>query len=138
MQIFTTTLKVRTYECDIYGHVNNATFLNYLEFARIELLSELGFTLESLKKKGFILPLVKMEIEYKNPAFPGDELSISVKWIKRGRTSSVFGQTIVNGKTNQIIAVAKVTWVVTDLKGKPIAIPDELTHSFKKKFQYIP
>ena len=33
------TLTTRSYECDSYGHVNNAVYLNYLEFARIRFLN---------------------------------------------------------------------------------------------------
>ena len=62
---FETDIKARTYECDLYGHVNNATFLNYCELARVEFLEHLGFTLQTLKESGFILPIVKIEIEGK-------------------------------------------------------------------------
>ena len=31
---FKTELQVRSYELDFYGHVNNAIYLNYLEYAR--------------------------------------------------------------------------------------------------------
>ena len=30
-----TRLTVRPYECDSYGHVNHAVYVNYLEHARI-------------------------------------------------------------------------------------------------------
>ena len=45
MKKFTLKFKVRSYECDSYGHVNNAVYLNYLEFARMSALEENGFTL---------------------------------------------------------------------------------------------
>ena len=36
-------LRVRTYECDMNGHVNNANYLHYLEYARHEYLMGFGF-----------------------------------------------------------------------------------------------
>ena len=54
MRKFITTFKVRSYECDSYGHVNNAVYLNYLEFARMSALFEKGFTLEKMKEKGYL------------------------------------------------------------------------------------
>jgi YbgC/YbaW family acyl-CoA thioester hydrolase len=136
--LFKTKLKVRTYECDSYGHVNNATFLNYCEFARVELLEKMGYDLAGLKNAGFLLVIVKIEIEYKKPAYANDELEISVNWIERGKTSAAFEQKIHNRKNDALIARARIIWVSTDLKGKPIAIPDVLIDSYKKNFGNIP
>lgn len=132
--MYKTTLKVRTYECDSYGHVNNATFLNYFEVARVELLEKMGYDLDGLKNAGFLLVIVKIEVEYKKPAYANDELEISVDWIERGKTSAIFEQDITNVHTNVLIARAKIIWVATDLKGKPIAIPEVLLDSYQKEF----
>ena len=138
MSHFKTCLTVRTYECDLYGHVNNAVFINYCETARVEFLYALGFSLQSLKEKGFLLPIVKIEIEYKKPVFPGEELQISVDWIKKGKSSSVFQQDIVRKRDDVLTAGALVTWVVTDLRGKPIPMPSELLETFYQKFGIYP
>ncbi len=135
---FETELKARTYECDMYGHVNNAAFLNYCEFARVEFLENLGFTLQSLKEAGFVLPIVRVEIEYKWPVFANEILSISVDWVLRGKSSAVFEQTIFNKTSNKISAKVKVTWVVTDLKGKPIAMPDSLLDRLQEAYGELP
>ena len=136
--MFKTNIKVRTYECDSYGHVNNATFLNYCEVARVELLEKMGYDLNGLKKAGFLLVIVKIEMEYKKPAYANDELEVNVGWIERGKTSAAFEQEIHNCKTNELIARVKIIWVSTDLKGKPIAIPDVLIESYQKTFGNIP
>ncbi len=138
MSCFETTLKVRSYECDLYGHVNNATFLNYLEYARVEFLNEMGFDLESLKKIGFLLPIVRIEIEYKDAVFAGEHLKITIRWLQRGRSSSTFKQEIIRISDDKLISLAFVTWVVTDLRGKPISIPDVLTEAYQKKFGDLP
>lgn len=134
MPHFTTKLTVRTYECDQYGHVNNATFLNYLEYARVELLREMGYSLNSFQKMGLLLLVVKIEIGYKRPAYPLEELELSIEWTKRGKSSSVFHQQIRRTGDNQVVADAQVTWVVTDLKGVPTPIPDEMTETYRRKF----
>jgi acyl-CoA thioester hydrolase len=132
--LFKTTLKVRTYECDSYGHVNNATFLNYCEVARVELLEKMGYDLDGLKKAGFLLVIVKIEMEYKKPAYANDKLEISVNWIERGKTSAAFEQKIYDRNMNVLVAQAKIIWVATDLKGKPIAIPQVLMDNYQKLF----
>lgn len=134
MPHFSTKLNVRTYECDLYGHVNNATFLNYLEYGRVEFLKKMGYSLHSLREMGILLLILKIEIEYKKPAYPGDDLVITIDWIKRGNSSAVFNQRIIREADDQTVADALVTWVVTDMKGKPMAVPAELTESFRQAF----
>ena len=138
MKIFSSEIKVRSYECDVYGHVNNATYLNYCEYARIELINEMGYSLSSLMKDGFILPIVNINIDYKLPAFEGDILSISVSWLKRGRSSATFRQEIIRKQDNKLIAKADVTWVAANLKGQPIAIPEMFMERWKKSFGVLP
>ena len=48
-----TELSVRSYECDSYGHVNNAVYLNYLEFARMDFLDASGFRYKDFVAAGF-------------------------------------------------------------------------------------
>lgn len=130
---FISRIKVRSYECDMYGHVNNATFLNYCEIARVEFLNAMGYDLQSLMKEGFFLPIVRIEIDYKKPAYAGDDLELSVQWLERGRTSAVFEQKIT--KTDgSLLANVRVAWVVTDLKGRPISIPEEIITRYEKAF----
>jgi acyl-CoA thioester hydrolase len=38
-------LKVRHYEVDGYGHVNHASYVHYLETARVEALEAVGLSL---------------------------------------------------------------------------------------------
>ncbi|MEJ2055701.1 MAG: thioesterase family protein, partial [Calditrichaceae bacterium] len=133
-----TKLKVRTYECDSYGHVNNAAFLNYCEVARVELLDKMGFDLKKLMQEGFLLVIIKIEMEYKRPAFANDLLEVSVDWVERGKSSATFEQEIVNIKQDTLVARAKVIWVCTDIQGKPTEIPDILLNSFEREFGDLP
>jgi YbgC/YbaW family acyl-CoA thioester hydrolase len=138
MICFETSLKVRTYECDSYGHVNHANFLNYCEVARIEFLAALGYDLKGLMKDGLLLPIVKIEIEYKQPAYANQELRLTLEWLNRGKSSAVFRQDIYNKEKNSLVARVHVTWVSTDLRGKPITIPEELIQRYKKFTGRVP
>ena len=138
MIYFETELKVRSYECDLYGHVNNAAFLNYCEFARVEFLEAMDYSLQGLQQAGFVMPIAKIEIEYKIPAFTGETLVVSAEWILRGKTSAVFEQKINKKKDGKLVARVLVTWVATDLKSKPIAIPQELLNRTKERFGDLP
>ncbi|OGB65694.1 MAG: hypothetical protein A2Y94_04880 [Caldithrix sp. RBG_13_44_9] len=133
MKIFTTSFKVRSYECDSYGHVNNAVYLNYLEFARMSALLEKGFTLDLMKKSGYLVVIRKIEIEYKSPLFQGDEVTIKTFTSESRNTSGTFTQQVYQGNEERLAAEAKVTWVFTNLKGQPIPIPEKIREAFDIK-----
>ncbi|RLD13101.1 acyl-CoA thioesterase [candidate division KSB1 bacterium] len=138
MKIFKTEFKVRTYECDLYGHVNNAVYLNYFEAARVEFLETIDLNLAKLKEIGFLLPIVRIEIDYKRPLFPGDIIEVTAEWVKRGVSSSIFKQNVIKKKTQELAASALVTWVATDLKGKPVPIPEVILENAKGYFGTLP
>jgi len=117
------TLKVRTYECDSYNHVNNANYLNYLEFARYEFLKDIGFDYEKALKTGYGTYISRIEIDYKRPAVTDDTLIIKSKPIKMGAVSGVIQQEIF--RDNDLIISARVTWAFVDSKGIPTKIPAE-------------
>ena len=117
------TLRVRTYECDSYGHVNNANYLNYLEFARYEFLRDIGFDYLKAVEKGYGMYIARIEIDYKMPAFTDDNLVIKSNPVKKGAVSGTIAQQIWRG--SDLLIEAKVTWAFVDSKGQPVKIPQE-------------
>ena len=116
-------LKVRSYECDSYSHVNNAVYLNYLEYARYEFLKDVGFDYLKAVEAGYGTYISRIEIDYKKPAFTDNELVIKSKPIKKGAVSGTISQQIWRGE--ELIVEAKVTWVFVNSKGMPVKIPAE-------------
>jgi acyl-CoA thioester hydrolase len=116
-------LTVRSYECDSYGHVNNANYLNYLEFARYELLKDVGFNYITAIKAGFGVYVARIEIDYKRPAVTDDELIIKSWPIKKGAVSGIIAQEI--WRAEELLVEAKVTWAFVDSDGVPTKIPPE-------------
>ena len=116
-------LRVRSYECDSYGHVNNANYLNYLEYARCEFLRAAGFDYAQAFNAGYGMYVARIEIDYKRPAITDDELVIRSWPLKKGAVSGVIAQEIWRGE--EMISAAKVTWAFVDSNGVPIRIPKE-------------
>jgi len=116
-------LTVRTYECDSYGHVNNANYLNYLEYGRYEFLRAIGFNYLEAVKQGYGLYIARIEIDYKKPAITDDNLTIKSWPVKKGAASGVIAQEIRHG--DDLVVQAKVTWAFVNSKGQPAKIPKE-------------
>jgi len=117
-------LRVRSYECDMYSHVNHANYLNYLEFARYEYLRDIGFDFAAATAAGFGVFIARIEIDYRLPAVLDDVLAVSTWPVKKGAVSGTLAQEIRRG--DDIIVKAKVTWAFVDAKtGVPAKIPAE-------------
>lgn len=118
------SLQVRTYECDSYGHVNNANYLNYLEFARYEYLKDVGFDYVKAVDEGYGVYIARIEINYKKPAITDDALTIKTWPLKKGAASGTMAQVISRG--DDILIEAKVTWAFVNAKtGMPVKIPPQ-------------
>jgi len=120
---FTAKLSVRSYELDSYNHVNNAIYLQYLEYGRMEFLRAIGFDFPGLLAAGFFLYVTHIDIHYRGSARLFDELSIEVEPTKLGKVSGTFHQTIKN-QLDEICAEADVSWGCVDSNGRPSKIPE--------------
>jgi len=118
-----TQLKVRTYECDEYGHVNNAIYLNYLEHARVEFLDAVHFPYRELRLKGFGVVVTEISIKYHRELIPGDLILIHTVPEKIENFSGIFKQTIT--RNSELIAEAKVKWAFLDAQGRPCRLLEE-------------
>ncbi len=114
---------VRSYELDSYNHVNNAVYLQYLEYGRMEFLRAIGFDYNALYEAGYYLYISHVDIHYKGSARLFDELSIEVAPTKLGKLSGTFHQTVRNQR-GEICAEADVSWGCVDTTGRPSKIPE--------------
>jgi acyl-CoA thioester hydrolase len=103
--------------------VNNANYLNYLEYARYELLKSVGFDYPAVIAAGYGVYVARVEIDYKKSAVADDVLLIRSWPIKKGAVSGIIAQRISRG--DDIIVEAQVTWAFVDSKGVPTRIPQQ-------------
>ena len=126
----TTTIDVRFYELDPYGHVNHGVYLNYFEVARVELLEAIGWGLPRLQSLGFQLVVVDVTVSFRAPAVAGDRLTVVSDLVDLRRATAVWQQRIVRG--DEPIADNRVRSTVTDLAGRPRAAPQGLIESLRE------
>ena len=81
---FTHEMKVRDYECDLQGIVNNANYQHYMEHSRHELLSKLGVNFGKLHEDGIDAMVAKITIEYKIPLKSGDKFVVGINLERKG------------------------------------------------------
>ena len=128
--------KVKVYyeDTDSGEVVYYANYLKFLERARTEALSSIGYSNKKVKEDFEALIIVKAcNIEYKKSAHLEDELTIR-SFVKSITKTSFFMNQIITRKKDEIIVEAQVHLVFVDKKGKPIKIPDEIYSKFKPYF----
>lgn len=116
-------LTVRSYECDSYGHVNNANYLNYLEYGRMEFLHAINFDYKGIVAAGYYLYVTHIDIYYKSSAVLDDKLTIEVEPAALKKISGQFHQRILK-EDGTICAQADVSWACVNTQGRPSKIPE--------------
>jgi len=104
-------LKVRDYECDIQGIVNNANYQHYLEHTRHEFLEDNNVSFAQLHNEGIDAVVSRIEIQYKNSLRPNDFFVSKLNVIKQG-AKYVFNQIIFRKSDNALCIRAKIEIVV--------------------------
>jgi len=109
--IYEIELKVRDYECDIQGIVNNANYQHYLEHTRHEFLKENNVSFSELHNQGVDAVVSRVEIQYKNSLRPDDIFTSKLNVAKQG-AKYVFNQAIFRKSDNILCIRAKIEIVV--------------------------
>lgn len=91
--IFELPLKVRDYECDLQGIVNNANYQHYLEHTRHEFLTSVGVSFAQLHEQGVDPVVARITMAFKTPLRSGDEF-VSKLYLKKEGIKYVFYQDI--------------------------------------------
>ncbi len=70
--IFELEMKVRDYECDLQGIVNNANYQHYIEHTRHEFLAQTGLNIAQLHAEGVDPVVARLQMAFKTPLQSGD------------------------------------------------------------------
>lgn len=127
-----TVVRVRTYELDSFGHVNNAVYLNYLEEARSETLKQIGVSFHDLGREGVQLVIVEARVRYITPARYGEEIAIAVSFPEVRAASVVISYTLTDSASGRLIATAETRGAFVDaVSGRPTRAPRVFANAFR-------
>lgn len=91
--IFEMPIKVRDYEVDAEGIVNNANYLHYLEHTRHEFCESAGLSFRSMHTEGLDPVVSRVEVRYIRPLGLGDSM-VSKLTLRRRGPVFIFNQDI--------------------------------------------
>ena len=121
-----TDIKVRGYHLDLYGHVNNARYLEFLEEARWAYF-DVHTDLYGFMQTGLAFVVVNINNSYRRPALMNEILTVDTAVRDVGNRSAVIRQVIRLQGSDTVVAEADVTFVLFDSKqNRAVTIEGEI------------
>jgi acyl-CoA thioester hydrolase len=127
----TRTFRVRSYECDAYGHLNNSQYLRYMQEAAFDATAAAGFDKARYARMGRAWYIHSSEIEYLRPVQYNDTVEVTT-WVSDfRRVSSRREYDLRLAGTGEPVARAHSDWVYVDTAtNKPVSIPNDMAQAF--------
>ena len=129
--IFELPMKVRDYECDLQGIVNNANYQHYTEHTRHEFLLSEGISFARLHEQGIDAVVARMQLAFKTPLRSGDRF-VSRLGLRKEGIKYIFEQDIYRLPDERLALRSTVETVC--LVGGRLAACEELDAAFAKYF----
>lgn len=125
------TFRVRHYECDAYGHVNNVNYLRYMQETAFDASAAAGYDMARYEALGCHWLVRETEVEYLRPLRYGDSIEVKT-WVadfRRVRSRRVYEMR--NTLTGTVVARGMTDWVYLETAtGRPTPIPSEMMAAF--------
>ena len=116
---------VYPYECDAFGHLNQAACLQLLERARWISLAD-GPGVDLFTRNGVWPAARHASVSYEASALPGDVLRVETVTARRGTTSFGLRQRATRVRDGVLIVEAELAFVCVDRIGRPVPVPEEV------------
>lgn len=125
----TRQFRVRYYECDAYGHLNNAQYLRYMQETAFDASAEAGYDLQRYAEMDRHWLIHDTEIEYLAALHYDDCVTVKTWVADFRRATSRRLYEFYRGE--ELVARAHTDWVFLDrVSGQPASIPAEMTQAF--------
>jgi acyl-CoA thioester hydrolase len=125
------TFRVRYYECDAYGHVNQANYLRYMQEAAFDASAAAGYDLTRYEAMGHHWLVRETDIEYLRPLRYGDSVQVKTWVVDFRRIRSRRAYEFRRAGSDELVAHARTDWVFLDsATWRSAPIPPEMMAAF--------
>jgi acyl-CoA thioester hydrolase len=130
------SFRVRHYECDAYGHLNNANYARYMQEAAFDASAAVGYSKERYESMGFLWLAHETEIDYLQPVVYGDTVEVKT-WVgdfRRVRSRRFYE--FRKAGSEELVARASTDWVYIERASeRPAVVPAEMIAAFAPEGQ---
>lgn len=123
--------RVRSYECDPYGHVNHANYLRYMQEAAFDASAAAGYDVDRYRTSGHQWLIRETDITYLRPLVYGDTVIVRT-WVgdfRRVRSRRMYSLRLAG--SDEPVATAATEWVyLNTVTLRPATVPPEMVAAF--------
>jgi len=128
--IYSKTFFIPANAIDENGHVNNVTYVQWMQDFAVEHYESIGGT-NPMQLVGATWVVREHRIEYLLPAFTGEEIEIKTWMENIRRVRSLRKYEFIRKADGKVLVKGETDWVFVDVKtGAPRAIPEEVSKVF--------
>lgn len=139
MELITrTSVKVRFSDVDSMGVVWHGQYIRYFEDGREDFGNRFNISYLDFHKRGYLIPIVKIDCDYKRPLFYGDTAIVETKFIDSESAKIIYSYTIYNERTNEIAATGSSIQVFLNLNYELLLAMPVFFVDWKKKHGLMP
>jgi acyl-CoA thioester hydrolase len=123
--------RIRAYECDAYGHLNNANYLRLMQEAAFDASAAAGYDNPRYEEIGYYWLIHETGIEYLQPAVYNDVVALKTWVADFRRVTSRRSYEFYREGDENLIARAYTDWAFMDrATNRPALIPGEMIEAF--------
>jgi acyl-CoA thioester hydrolase len=133
-------ITARYQETDKMGVIHHSVYPIWFEVARTELIRSCGYPYSELEKNGLMLPLFRLEADYKHPAYYEDQLNVGCGICELSRTRLTLSYEIYRlsdqREEKNLISRGYTHHAFTDNRLKPVNIQKEFPEVYEALYSF--
>lgn len=131
------TIRVRFNEVDSLQYVWHGHYVRYFEDGREAFGRAFDLGYMTVYEQGFATPLIRVEIDYKQPLFYEDEAIIETQYVDSAAAKIIFRFKIFRKSTMELVAEGQTVQVFTDKAGNLMLTTPTFFTEWKKRWKII-
>jgi acyl-CoA thioester hydrolase len=120
---------VQYYETDKMGITHHSNYIRWMEEARVDYLSQIGWDYARLESMGIISPVLNVACDYKKTTTFSDQVSINVS-IKEFKGVKLYLAYEMKDKDGNVVCQGTSSHAFLNTEGKPIRMKQEYPELF--------